>query len=447
SQDGMSLDFEVVDQEIYAAPPWPISDWEGSTTVNFPKLFIGRAKVNSQLSVKAPKWVRKFTLLAWAMRIVDAKIHWYNSLSYSRSCFTERFSVSDSIKDNQIDINVDLSFILHAIRSENANTTSPVWFSLDALFNNDLTLEEDRRLALGTFYGQTFYKGDSQGHSRGIQYYNPNRSLYMHPYNSTLAGIFRCALQHPCSSDLQDFGWYMPDEKADDGAKQPSGGGRTEQDGGGSRQYPENHDVGMLLPAVPDEQSGPAVAPYTQYEIQTVMSTDMGIKTFSPMNNIKTLTGDDASRIIHQSNSPTETVTMILDAKRLNRWPNGPNELSFKDDRTNIYYICESVDIIANTEVSDALRGTVEYSLKAVVKYQLSRHHKHTEPKLVFTPPFITEAASQDPNLGNSLRRYYDANFNKSGLKFRPGGDEDNGASEPPPSDGGGGGDTPLPLY
>jgi hypothetical protein len=442
SQDGMSLEFEVVDQEIFAVPPWPVSDWDGGTTLSFPRLLIGKANVNCELSVKAPKWVRKFTLLAWAMRIVDAKIHWYNSISYAASCFTEKFSVSDTFKDNSINVNVNLSFILGAMQeSATKYGFNPIWSSLDATFNNNLTYEPGRTLGLGQFYSAV-YKGNSQGHRRGIKNYNPNSSAYWYPYSSTLSGIFRCALQHPCSSNIQPPGWYFPSESPQDSTPQPGTGQSSDENRAGGGDRPENDDSSMVLPSVSDEQES-VRSPYTQYEIQTVMSTDMGIKTFSPMNNIKTLSGENASRIIHQSNAPTETVTMILDAKRLNRWPNGPNELSFKDEATGIYYICESVDTIASTAVNDALRKTVQYSLKAVVKYQLSRHHKHTEPKLVFTPPFLSDAVGQDPNLGNAMRQYYESKYSKSGLKFRPGGDEDNGATEPPPTDGGGG-DTPI---
>jgi hypothetical protein len=82
------------------------------------------------------------------------------------------------------------------------------------------------------------------------------------------------------------------------------------------------------------------------------------------------------------------------------------------------------------------LRQTVEYSLRAVVKYQLSRNHRFDEDKRVFTPPFITEAAQDDENLDNSLRHYYQSEYSKSGFHFKPGGDEDVGATEPPAGDG-----------
>lgn len=457
AEDGMSLDFEVVDQEIIAAAPYPLSSWEGNTSLNFPRLLIGKADISSNIRVQAPKWVRKIAVAAWAMRIIDAKIHWYNSVSYGESVFTDKFTMSDTFSDNSIDISVKLSFVLPELKESQGRVfNNPIWRSIDATFNNNLTYDEGRRLAHGSVptgsqdgweYDEdwNYREGAGPGHARGIEFYNPNYSPYWYPSNHTLAGIFRCALQHPCSSTLQKpQEWFVnfPSDQEGGPKEPPNQGG--DQQGGGDRQDPTNGDDDMELSRPKDGQS--TNTPYTQYEIQTVMSTDMGIKTFSPMNNIRTLGGFDASRIVHQSNAPTETVTMILDAKRLNRWPNGPNELSFQDPQTKIYYICESVDTIASTAVQDALRSTVEYSLKAVVKYRLSRHHKHFEDKLVFTPPFIEEASAQDSNVGNALRGYYQSTYNKSGLRFRPRGDEDNGATEPPPSDGGGG-DTPLPLY
>ena len=365
--------------------------------------------------------------------------------------------MSDTFSDNSIDISVKLSFVLPELKkSQGRVVNNPIWRSIDATFNNNLTYDASRRLAHGHVptgsqdgweYDEdwNYREGAGPGHARGIEFYNPNYSPYWYPSNHTLAGIFKCALQHPCSSTLQKpQEWFVnfPSNREGGPKEPPNQGG--DQQGGGDRQDPTNGDDDMELSRPKDGQS--TNTPYTQYEIQTVMSTDMGIKTFSPMNNIRTLGGFDASRIVHQSNAPTETVTMILDAKRLNRWHNGPNELSFQDPQTKIYYICESVDTIASTAVQDALRSTVEYSLKAVVKYQLSRHHKHFEDKLVFTPPFIQEVMEGDTGVGNALRGYYQSTYSKSGFEFKPRGDEDNGPTGPPPSDGGGG-DTPTGPY
>lgn len=440
SEDGMSLDFEVVDKEVFATPPAPLSHWEGQTSITFPKLLIGKANVQCALSAHAPRHVPKIKLADWAMRIIDAKIHWLNSVSYSKSVFTERFDVTDNFSDNRIDMDVRLSFILPVTEKQGSQGTfNGVKNTIDAIVNNDLTYDQDRVLAIGTpdEGWDDYNQSKGPGHSKGIQNYSPLRYKYSYPHKSSLRGIVYCALQNPCSTALNTPAWFTPPDKdpPKPGDKSPSPGSEGPT-GSGNGSDPEEGD--WTLPLEKDGQPANG-SPYTQYEIQTIMSTDMGIKTFSPMNNIKTLMGENASRIIHQSNAPTETVTLILDAKRLNKWPNGPNELSFQDPRTGIYYICQSVDTIASTAVQDALRSTVEYSLKAVVKYQLSRHHKHTEDKLVFTPPFIKEAEQGDPNLSNALRGYYQSTYSKSGLKYRPGSDEDSGATEPPPSDGDGG--------
>jgi hypothetical protein len=433
SEDGMSLDFEVVDQETYGIPPHPISSWQGGTNISFPRLLIGKANVSTQLEVEAPPSVSKRLLAAWALRIVDAKIHWYNSVSSDRSVFTERFDIADSFTNNKISINVGLSFIL----PKSGFPTSPsyeapssgIFSTVDTVLNNDLSYDENRKLSLTE-------KSDPEqagpGHLGGIPYYQPWYSRQWYPSNHTVFGIVYCALQNPCSGSLQRPYWYV--DKPADPNESPAGDSYNNQEasGGSGQQDPES---GESIPALQlDDQE--KTYPYTKYEIQTIMSTDMGIRTFSPMHAIKTLTGEKANRIIHQSNAPTETVTLMLDAKRLNRWPNGPNELSFKDEVTGIYYICQSVDIIANTAVNDALRQTVEYSLRAVVKYQLSRNHRFNEDKRVFTPPFITEAVQDDENLGNSLRHYYQSEYSKSGFHFKPGGDEDVGATEPPAGDG-----------
>jgi hypothetical protein len=447
SSDGMSLDFEVVDQEVFATPVHPLSHWEGQTTINFPKLLIGKANVECNLTAHAPRHIPKMKLADWATRIIDAKIHWFNSVSYSKSVFTERFSVADNFSDNKIDMSVRLSFIVPATESQGSQGTfNGIRNTIDAVINNDLSFDPGRTVGIGV--PERGYDDNNEsggpGHSRGIRYYSPLRYRYAYPNKSSLFGIIYCALQNPCSMHLNTPAWLVPpdedpvkpgDRSPSPGTKGPSGG-----DGG---DEPEEGDWTLPLPKDGQPDNG---APYTQYEIETSMFTDMGIKTFSPMNNIRTLGGFDASRIVHQSNAPTETVTMILDAKRLNRWPNGPNELSFQDPVTKIYYICESVDTIASTAVQDALRNTVEYSLKAVVKYQLSRHHKHFEDKLVFTPPFIEEVIGGDRNAAAALRGYYQSIYSKSGFEFKPRGDEDNGPTGSPPSDGGGG-DTPIRPY
>ena len=459
AEDGMSLDFEVRDEEVYALPPTPLSHWRGSTTVNFPRLLIGKANVNCDLSINAPKPLPKIVMVAWALRIIDAKIHWYNSVSYGRSVFTTKFSVADKFEEHGIDMNVRLEFILpKAVKLEGAwaqgaTAVNPIWDTLNAIYRNNLTYDPERRIHLGSS-GYTQYEDmqdpnnppwssqdtDSLGHERGIPFYNPDKTTYWYPSRNSLKGIFYCSLQNPCqySAPAPNFDPSTIQASDNEGGEQGSSSEGQYAGGGSGSDADIGGDDTMTLPGPGDGQS--SSFPYTQYEIQTVMNTDMGIKTFSPMNNIKTLSGENASRIVHQSNAPTETVTMLLDAKRMGRWPNGPNELSFKDPRTGIYYICESVTTIASSAVQDALRGNVEYSLKAIVKYQLSRHHKYTEDKLVFTPPFIIEAAQEDPNLSNALRSYYESKYSKSGLQFRPGGKtEDSGSTEPPPSDGDGG--------
>ena len=463
SAAGMTLDFEGPDQDVYAVPPYPLSKWTGTTVVNFPRLLIGKADVSCDLSINAPKPTPKMLLVAWAMRIIDAKIHWYNSVSYGKSVFTTKFSIADKLEEQGIDMSVRLDFILPKVFSSQGRVfgQNPIIKTADAIFRNNLTFHPERRVYLGSEgpqqpegpqnpYEPPWSSNDAPtlGHSRGIPLYDPQFTPYWFPSNHTLYGIFYCALQNPCDFHLNAPAFADPSNapEAFPGKQNKKYGKGGRASGGGGERPDIGGDDAMLMPAPGDGQA--SLFPYTQYEIQTVMQTDMGIKTFSPMNNIKTLTGDNASRIIHQSNSPTETVTMLLDAKRMGRWPNGPNELSFKDPETGIYYICESVTTIASSAIQDALRSTTEYSLKAVVKYQLSRHHKHTEDKIVFTPPFIEEASQQDPNLASSLRAYYESKYSKSGLQFRPGGrTEDSGSTEPPPSDGGGGGDTPLPLY
>jgi len=440
SDDGMSMDFEITDQEMYAIPPHPISNWSGSTTMSFPKFLVGKAEVTSNLSVTAPRGVPRFALVTNAMRIIDSKIHWFNSTSYGFSVFTDNFSITDQYDRNQVDASVKLSFIIPS--DSTASNKSGVIMSLDAVYNNDLTYNSDRHVTLGSHILAARYdEGLGPGHDGGIKNYNPQYTPQWYPSPHTLFGIVYCALQHPCSEVLQKPFWLL--EVPPPGNDKPGGTNPYKPEGGSGGSGYESPSYGGMALSLESDGQDDTVSPYTQYEIETVMSTNMGIKTFSPMNNIKTLTGENATRIIHQSNAPTETVTMVLDAKRLNKWPNGPNELSFKDSKTGIYYICESVDTIASTAIQDALRTTVQYSLKAVVRYQLSKHHKYDEDRLVFTPPFITEASESDPNLKNSLRGYYQSAYNKSGFKFRPGGDEDNGATEPPPTDGGGG-DTPI---
>jgi len=456
SEDGMSLDFEVRDEEVYALPPAPLSHWRGSTTLNFPRLLVGKADVNCDLSINGPKPIPKLAMVAWAMRIIDAKIHWYNSVSYGRSVFTTKFAVADKFEEHGIDMNVRLEFVLPSMTVSGSGTPvgrNGIWESLNAVYRNNLTYDPARRIHLGNSGFQQYedmqdpnnppwseQDTPSLGHERGIPFYNPQFTPYWYPSNHTLYGILYCALQTPCDFGVRSPAFVSPTvEPVKKQGKQGESFANGGYASGGEGAKP---DIGgqdtMTLPSPGDGQD--SLFPYTKYEIQTVMATDMGIKTFSPMNNIKTISGENASRIIHQSNAPTETVTMLLDAKRMGRWPNGPNELSFKDPKTGIYYICESVTTIASSAIQDSLRSNVEYSLKAVVKYQLSRHHKYTENKLVFTPPFITEAAQQDPNLSNSLRSYYESKYSKSGFQFRPGGKtEDSGSTEPPPTDGGGG--------
>ena len=468
SEDGMSMDFEIVDQELYAAPPWPVSDWDGSASLTFPPMLVGPITANCDLTLTAPRHVPKPKIIALMIRMFNAKLHWYRKTA-ANSVFTEAFNISESMIENVVSGSLQLKFIFGVDDQQGfsydgndpAKQADNMYRIIRAVFGNDMSFDPNRNI--DPFTGSGFSGGsgpnasppcpdclpptgpatsDYGGHVNGIRGYARHQTNYWRPDDGPLKAIVRCALQNPCepfpptpaSWDVGFDSGYTED-KIPPGKK--SGSDNTPR---GVDPSDEQENETGYLPTVLT-RLGPLEAPYFSYELSTSSKVDTGVQTFNSMGPLANNSRVPSTSIAHQTQSPAAEVTIKMDASRLSKWPKAPNELNFVDPRTQIGYICKGYSIYAQNAKPDALGANVLFKVSGEATYVLTRAPKFNEPIYVAAAPFIQDAIEFDPT-GNVRRiteqNYLDACDRKEGNRFRtrdledicvPG---DNGSGEEP---------------
>lgn len=438
SEDGLSLDFEIVDIETIANPPFPACEWDGDVSIKFPKLFAGPVNVSMNCSLTGTPGVNKIVLANLLVRVLDAKLDWFDRVvSDNRSVYTMGFEISESITRNQVDGRVELMFIP---KSDQDMLTSTYGASLTAIvgniFGNNMSYNPNRTL---NFSGGTGAPDPSIppyslefGHDRGIRGYDPIQPTWAYPSSTSTRGILYNALMStqcsrhftPQESAYLQEAYYSgqtvksPDQSPAPPPTPPSGG-NTDTDSGEK----------LLTKLDPDSAS-----PYMSYKISTSHSQDMGLR----VSATNAMYQDDEGGVsygnsfVTQTRSPTNIVKIRMEASRLNKWPNFPNELNWKDDQTGIYYFCKDFNIEANGVSPSVVGDKLLYSGTAEVTYATSRPVRHNEAIRVSCAPFIS-AASADATVQANVS-YIECEYRKPGENYVPGDVEDIecGTTDPP---------------
>lgn len=444
SEDGLSLDFEVVDTETRANPPLPACDWEGDVKVSFPKLFAGPVTVSMDCSLTGPPHINKIVLADTLVKVLDAKLDWFNRVvSDNRSVYTMSFDISESITKNEVNGNVVLQFIPI---SDEEMLSSTYGASLTAIvgniFGNNMSYNPSRVL---NFAGGSGAPDPSIppysiefGHSRGIRGYDPASPTWAYPSPTSTRGIlYNALLSTHCGRH------YTPQEAAyvqNAYGEPPSKAPDKKPDPPKNPEVPPGEDPGaedrkVLTKLDPDTSS-----PYMMYRISTTHSQDMGLSIAATNNSYFDNEGGNTygTTFVSQTRTPTNRVSIRMESSRLNEWPNFPNELNWKDEETGIYYFCEGFNIEANGVSPSVTGDKLLYSGIANVTYSTSRPIKYDEKVRVACAPFISSSSS-DSTVQASMK-YIDCGYRKPGNRFVAGDTEDICSSTPeeppiPPED------------
>jgi len=168
SSDGLTLDFTVVDQEVYASAPAPGITWEGNHRVSTAKP--GGAVINSEvnITVTGAKGTDKKALIVVAQRVIEAKLHVID-FTAQESAFLQSASYNDHFTSSRVDASARIKHtnlgkepILFGVWADNLGGSlhDPTMFDLEGGY--------DRMRPVGI------------------------------EQSATTVGLFRSALQDPC---------------------------------------------------------------------------------------------------------------------------------------------------------------------------------------------------------------------------------------------------------
>lgn len=102
SEDGLELEFTVRHQEHWAQAPGPATDWEGSHMISSPMVGgqVGESEV--RIKLRGPKSVDKGELIATAMKILNAKLH-FADMASENSVMLLYAAINDNLKENEVE--------------------------------------------------------------------------------------------------------------------------------------------------------------------------------------------------------------------------------------------------------------------------------------------------------------------------------------------------------
>jgi hypothetical protein len=485
-EDGLAADFEVIDAEAYAHPPYPASNWEGQTRVTFGPQLVGAVDISSQIMLEAPipremevwsggraLFPTKEHLIHLLIRMLDAKLHWHRQVAGGH-VFTKQLNISESMKHNRVEASLGLSVV---VEEENLRSTqdnhgvSNFRKLVRAVFSNDMSYSANREIGYPEPGTMPLGPGDwgatnaaySLGHKNGIRHYDRRKASYWQPHDGTLRGILRCALQDPCmdrskdgsqSGLLNKFGSadrsQVPQNQNEE--QIANHGQNTDQGAKKQRDYRGQYDY-IVDPGGPADGTGDSVYrsatndgilsklqtdninPYFKYDLTTNYRIDNGMSTFPSKGpvvgvpNGATGNGRLATTVAHYTRGSTAEVVIEVNASRVDAWPVTPTDQSWIDPVTGIMYMCKDLQVVASSVELDATGNHRMFNCGSRVTYVLSRAPKWFEDIRISSAPFIVSAGSQSHAVQQQIENYVGSLSRKSGARYTP--TNNNGGESP----------------
>jgi hypothetical protein len=470
-EDGLAMDFEITDVEIYAHAPYPASDWDGQTRLTFPPHLIGAVDIASQIMLEAPiprpkalkggqKGVGLFPtkehLIHLLIRMLDSKLHWHKQVA-GGNLFTKKLDLSESMKHNRVEATLALQVV---ISREQEGSATPEQGAenfkkmVRAVFANDMSYSSERRLGYGRLGGEAeresawgaWSTAANLGHTGGIGGYDRRRASYWQPHDGSLGGIFRCALQNPCSTGVQTLSDMKNDNRSNqepnkNSDQETSNNQFTDQGAKIQKEYEDYNDSFITDPTQDPQDSvyrspaGQTILsklspsnknPYFLYDLNTSYRIDNGVTTFPSKGPYVGApqgfngNGRLATTVAHYTQGSTAEVTIEMQAARLDSWPTTPTDQSWVDPVTGIMYMCKNLEIFSSSVEVAATGNHRMFNCGARVTYVLSRAPRWFEDIRVSCAPFIVSASTSDPNVQQQVENYIGYIKRKSGARYTP---------------------------
>jgi len=468
-QDGMAMDFEVIDVEAYAHPPYPASNWDGQTRVTFAPELVGPVDVSAQIMLEGPIPGTKVTpkkgphlfptkehLIHLLIRMLDAKLHWHRQIT-GGNIFTKQLNISESMKKNSVEASLSLQVV---VSDENIGWqgqprgVDSFRKLVRAIFANDMSYNENRKLGYYALGSMPLSNGtwgaasatQTMGHTGGIVGYDRRTASWWQPHDGTLRGILRCALQYPCDLNDANGGRQKTlNELGKDDRSFPEISQNENQEVNRYLQDPHGTDQGAKIQkefraydvtpltdpgtsldpisdSVYKSQSGDAILskispsnknPYFKYDLATKYKIDNGLTSFpckgpsvgGPIGFTNNQ-GKLATNVSHYTRGGTAEVTIELNASRVDAWPVTPTDQSWIDEATGIMYMCKNLEVAATSVEIDATGNHRMFNSGARVTYVLSRAPRWFEEIRIASAPFIVNAPTNDTIAQQQIENY-----------------------------------------
>lgn len=411
AENGLSLQFEITDQEVVANPPYPASSWRGSVNITAPYAGIGKKDVTMNVELQAPKGVKKSELAFLVLKIIDSKIHWYTFVSRG-AAFVTNIRMQETLEDNVVMGELNLTVTLPDVEKSKDSAFDIAGFPgfLRVIFGNDMSDPAVTGRGLGK--DATFVRG-----------YDPQRAAYAIPRGDSLASIVIPLIQTPCSTNAI-FSGIVP--------QQPQAGDRNDNNqyrsGAGSSDSDLGKEDGVEPEPVTSEEAAAveiaSQSPYLSYKVSSRYMTDKGVSAFPVYGNFAS-SRTYPEVVIAKLRRPITRREFRFEAVRVNAWPVVPTDESFVDD-AGIVHVCDTLDILANGVEASADGRRYRFSVSGVVTYILSRTPSLGEKMFVGSSPHITGQSDHEGSV-----HYLDGE-RRSGGDYRPDGTD----TLPPPPPG-----------
>jgi len=356
SEDGLHLDFTVVDQEIIAAPPWSPNgkygavEWDG---IHQMSTQAGGAVTVSDITLRlvGPKGTSKEDLFTLALRVVEAKTHFFALLKNNNSVYLEHFGMKDVLKDNDIEVGLRMRY----------------------------TGSESYALAIWGLGGR-FDMGKPIG-DLGIGF--DDQVAFQPGQSATLTGLFLSVLQTPCAPatmpQIRDTPVKEYEPKYKPGAK------KIEPEGAVEKYPAEQPSPGHLS------------AMYLDYAIESdliVNSGKLALPTGAASNS------NSPSLAVIQLYRPTAMREIRLEATRVGKPPELPApNTNFTDSNGIVHTQIGDANIVPTVPQLSADARRLLYGASMQIRYAMSRPPRIGESVSIGCLPYRTSSP------GDSSRR------------------------------------------
>jgi hypothetical protein len=355
SADGLTMQYQIIDKQKYAAPPAPAINWYATYTEscsNAGELQFGEVRVILEGAVET----HKHLLFTAAMGVVFARLkgilRYQNNEQDQAAAFLQQFSVVEHLHENRLEVT--------------------------ALVRHNSVDKKYIGLRLGKI---------GEDLSWDIPGYDNSKWPWPSPYIANAPiGIFAKYWQDPCV-DIHGIPNAIPVTPSNDTKKNE----REAQKPYDEIVYPPGT---QLPPNLEDRTSATqrGIYPYTLYEIDSEYDEDLGVVCL-PTSAVTTVSSDSITSKVLQVHSGTCRRVIHIHAERIGAWPRFPNALKTFVDANGIRYFLLRRRLYPTQPTLTADGDTKLFTCQLRLMYAMSR------------PPILTDKLSvlADPRSQYSL--------------------------------------------